>query len=26
LCNPGKAVPAQRMCREYRKGFNFEPG
>ncbi len=24
LCNPGKAVPAQRMCREYRKGFNFE--
>ncbi len=24
LCNPGKAVPAQRMCREYRKGFDFE--
>src|SRR6266508_3445458 len=24
LCNPGKAVPAQRMCREYRKGLNFE--
>lgn len=24
LCNPGKAVPAQRMCREHRKGFNFE--
>ena len=23
LCNPGKAVPAQRMCREYRKGFDF---
>ena len=23
LCNPGKAVPAQRMCREYRKGFEF---
>ena len=21
LCNPGKAVPAQRMCREYRKGM-----
>ncbi len=19
LCNPGKAVPAQKMCREYRK-------
>jgi glycolate oxidase len=25
LCNPGKAVPAQRMCREYRKGFDFDP-
>ena len=25
LCNPGKAVPAQRMCREYRKGFDFAP-
>ena len=24
LCNPGKAVPSGRMCREYRKGFNFE--
>jgi FAD/FMN-containing dehydrogenase len=23
LCNPGKAVPAQRMCKEYRKGFDF---
>lgn len=23
LCNPGKAVPAQRMCREHRKGFDF---
>ncbi len=23
LCNPGKAVPAQRMCKEYRKGFEF---
>jgi glycolate oxidase len=23
LCNPGKAVPAQKMCREYRKGFAF---
>jgi glycolate oxidase subunit GlcD len=23
LCNPGKAVPAQRMCREYRKGLDF---
>jgi glycolate oxidase subunit GlcD len=23
LCNPGKAVPSQRMCKEYRKGFNF---
>lgn len=23
LCNPGKAVPAQKMCREYRKGFVF---
>ncbi|MFN0087096.1 MAG: FAD-linked oxidase C-terminal domain-containing protein [Blastocatellia bacterium] len=23
LCNPGKAVPARRMCREYRKGFEF---
>lgn len=23
LCNPGKAVPATRMCREYRKGFDF---
>jgi glycolate oxidase subunit GlcD len=23
LCNPGKAVPAQRMCREYKKGFDF---
>jgi FAD/FMN-containing dehydrogenase len=22
LCNPGKAVPAQRMCREYRKPSN----
>ncbi|MCI0661123.1 MAG: FAD-binding protein [Acidobacteria bacterium] len=21
LCNPGKAIPAQRMCKEYRKGF-----
>jgi len=20
LCNPGKAIPAQKMCREYRKG------
>lgn len=26
LCNPGKAVPSQRMCREYRKGFDVEPG
>ena len=23
LCNPGKAVPAARMCREHKKGFNF---
>ncbi len=23
LCNPGKAIPAQRMCKEYRKGFEF---
>jgi glycolate oxidase subunit GlcD len=23
LCNPGKAVPAQRMCREHKKGFDF---
>lgn len=23
LCNPGKAVPAQKMCREYRKDFVF---
>ena len=23
LCNPGKAVPAQKMCREYKKGFAF---
>jgi FAD/FMN-containing dehydrogenase len=23
LCNPGKAVPAVRMCREHKKGFNF---
>jgi len=21
LCNPGKAVPAQKMCREHKKGF-----
>lgn len=21
LCNPGKAIPAQRMCREYRRDF-----
>lgn len=24
LCNPGKAVPAQRMCKEYRKGFDYQ--
>ena len=23
LCNPGKAVPAQKMCREHKKGFDF---
>ncbi|MFZ4986858.1 MAG: FAD-linked oxidase C-terminal domain-containing protein [Blastocatellia bacterium] len=23
LCNPGKAIPSPRMCREYRKGFSF---
>jgi glycolate oxidase subunit GlcD len=23
LCNPGKAVPTQKMCKEYRKGFEF---
>jgi FAD/FMN-containing dehydrogenase len=23
LCNPGKAVPAPKMCKEYRKGFEF---
>lgn len=23
LCNPGKAVPAQRMCKEHKKGFDF---
>ncbi len=23
LCNPGKAVPAAKMCREYRPGFSF---
>jgi glycolate oxidase subunit GlcD len=23
LCNPGKAIPAAKMCREYRPGFNF---
>ena len=23
LCNPGKAVPSGRMCKEYRKGFEF---
>jgi glycolate oxidase len=23
LCNPGKAIPSQRMCREYRKNFAF---
>jgi glycolate oxidase subunit GlcD len=23
LCNPGKAVPTQKMCKEYRKGFDF---
>lgn len=23
LCNPGKAVPSPKMCREYRKGFAF---
>jgi glycolate oxidase subunit GlcD len=23
LCNPGKAVPSPRMCREYRPGFSF---
>ena len=23
LCNPGKAVPSPRMCREYRPGFTF---
>ncbi|MCI0336449.1 MAG: FAD-binding protein [Acidobacteria bacterium] len=23
LCNPGKAVPAQRMCKEYRKGYDI---
>ncbi len=23
LCNPGKAVPSQRLCKEYRKGFEF---
>ncbi len=23
LCNPGKAVPTQRMCKEYKKGFVF---
>lgn len=23
LCNPGKAVPSRRMCKEYRKGFEF---
>jgi len=22
LCNPGKAIPAQRMCKEYRKDFD----
>lgn len=23
LCNPGKAVPSGKMCKEYRKGFEF---
>jgi glycolate oxidase subunit GlcD len=23
LCNPGKAVPAQKMCREHKKGFEI---
>jgi len=23
LCNPGKAVPTPKMCKEYRKGFEF---
>jgi glycolate oxidase subunit GlcD len=23
LCNPGKAVPTQKMCKEYKKGFDF---
>jgi glycolate oxidase subunit GlcD len=23
LCNPGKAVPAPKMCKEYKKGFDF---
>jgi glycolate oxidase subunit GlcD len=23
LCNPGKAVPTQKMCKEYKKGFEF---
>ncbi len=23
LCNPGKAVPSLRMCKEYRKGFDI---
>ncbi|HWQ35378.1 MAG TPA: FAD-linked oxidase C-terminal domain-containing protein [Blastocatellia bacterium] len=23
LCNPGKAVPAQKMCREHKKGHNI---
>jgi len=24
LCNPGKAIPAQKMCREHKQGFKFE--
>lgn len=24
LCNPGKAVPTPRMCKEYKKGFVFD--
>jgi len=23
LCNPGKAIPTQKMCREHKKGFDF---